>query len=131
MVNETANYVPRTAETYVLEVYIPKRIRYLGKLYDFLFDQLQSKGVDAMVRGYSIYEVDGAFVSLPQNQTSQIYDEKTLVVRLIYDLPDSEIESRIHELAREVIAVTQSQEEEIWLLRWQATQFRFIKEESP
>ncbi|MFQ6042112.1 MAG: hypothetical protein ACE5PV_14745 [Candidatus Poribacteria bacterium] len=130
MTNETKNYVPRTAEAYVLEVYVPKRLRYLGKLYTFLFDQLQSKGVDAIVRGYSIYEVDGAFVSLSQDQTPQIYDEKTLVIRLIYDLPDAEIETRIHELAREVIAVTQSQEEEIWILRSQATQFRFIKEES-
>jgi hypothetical protein len=129
MVNDTTNYVPRTAEAYVLELYVPKRLRYLGKLYDFLFDQLQSKGIDAIVRGYSIYEVDGAFVAFSQGQTPKIYDEKTLVVRLIYDLPDSEIETRIHELAREVISITQSQEEEIWILRSQATQFRFIKEE--
>ena len=74
---------------------------------------MQSKGADAIVRGYSIYEVDGAFVSLQPNQSPQIYDEKTLAVRLIYDLPDPEVEVRIYELAREIITMTPSQEEEM------------------
>ena len=128
MTIKTTNYVPRTVEAYILEVYLPKRLRYLGKLYAFLFDQLQSKDAGTIVRGYSIYEVDGAFASFLQDQAPKIYDEKTLVVRLIYNLPEPEIEHLIYELAREVIAITQSQEEEIWMLRSPATQFRFIKE---
>ncbi len=55
---------------------------------------------------------------------------KTLVVRLIYDLPEPEVEHLTYELAREIIATTQSQKEEIWILRSRAIQYKFIKEKS-
>jgi hypothetical protein len=42
--------------------------------------------------------------------------------------PISRFSLNLMRMAREVIAITQSQEEEIWMLRSPATQFRFIKE---
>ena len=124
----SGNYVPRTAEAHILEVYVPKRLRYLGRLYTFLFNQLHSSGRKALLQGYSIYEVDGAFVSHISAQEVQVYDEKTLVVRLIYELPRGNLETRIHDIARKIIELTESREEEIWIIRYQATQFRFIRE---
>ncbi len=125
------DYVPETTEAHVLEVYVPKRIRYLGPLYSFLFEQLQSSGREALLHGYSIYEVDGAFVSQTLEQKPEIYDEKTLVMRLIYDLPENMSERHLNEIAAEIISITKSREEEIWIMQYQATQFRFIRGKTP
>jgi len=121
------DYVPKTAEVYVLEVYVPKRVRYLGALYSFLFDQLRNRGRKVLLHGYSIYEVDGAFVSQSPEQEPEIYDEKTLVIRLIYDLPTDALESRFSDIAVEIIDITESKEEEIWMIQYQSTQRRYIR----
>lgn len=112
----------------VLEAYVPARLEYLARLYEWLQAQLYSHP-RPLLRGFSIYEVNGAFRG---QQT--VYEERTLVVRVIFDAPartrarrlvqdalERSLGAKVEELARallrELRAITGGKEEELWVIR--------------
>lgn len=111
----------------VVEVYVPKRLAYLSELYGWLDDELNKRSGESLFRGFSVYEVSGAF-----RGRRKTYDEQTLVVRLVFDLPVdgpvSDLErlsrqARIMDIGSEVVRITRSREEEIWLIQSQARKY--------
>jgi hypothetical protein len=135
---------PEREDVEVLEIFVPQRLAYLPGLYEFLREQLQSLGYEALFTGYSLFPVQGAF------RGERIYDESTLIVRLIYDRTQFEhrtveatksvenkelflrlVDQRIDDLAQYVIQITGTQEEEIWIMQYRARLARFVRKERP
>jgi hypothetical protein len=77
-------YEAEVEEAYILEVYMPYRLQYLPRFYDYLNEELRSPYRMPLFHGFSIYEVKGAF----RGARGRVYDEPTMVVRLIYDLAE-------------------------------------------
>jgi len=86
--------------------------------------------------------VQGAF------RGERIYDESTLIVRLVYDRTPLEqdtvaetegienvemllrrVDKRVDDLAQYVIQITGTQEEEIWIMQYRARLARFVRRE--
>ena len=105
----------------IVEIYVPAQLRYLSRLYDWLANELETRRSRALFHGFSLYEVDGAF-----RGRRKVYQEKTRVVRLTFDLPEGEpaesvesrsYEARISAIADAVVEITGGAEEEVWILR--------------
>src|SRR5215216_5281582 len=84
-----------------MEIYLPKRLKHLSELYDFLRAKVAQR-VDALVLdGLSIYEVDGVFKG-----GRQVWEERTLVVRILLppsaEQPQMVLQGRINDLGREL-----------------------------
>ena len=58
----------------VVEVYVPRNLEYLSPLYLWLKTELSQPESRALFRGFSLYEVSGAYVG------SIDYTEQTLIV---------------------------------------------------
>lgn len=133
---------PEREEVEVLDLFVPQRLEYLPELYGFLREQLQSSGYEALFAGYSLFQVQGAF------RGERIYDESTLIVRLVYDRTQLEqdtvaetegvenaemllrrVDKRVDDLAQYVIQITGTQEEEIWIMQYRARLARFVRKE--
>ncbi|RJP33782.1 MAG: hypothetical protein C4547_11820 [Phycisphaerales bacterium] len=102
----------------IVEAYLPARVEYLANLYEWLREHLYSHP-KPLVHGFSIYEVNGAF-----RGTKDVYQERTTVVRIVFDLPrdgdDAEsraYEARLREIFDTMIRITEKHEEELWLIR--------------
>jgi len=99
----------------IVEVYVPRRLEYLSGLYAWLRSQLDELETKSLFRGFSLYEVAGAY------QGSRLYTEQTLVVRLVFDLSESWLpesqEARIESILNEIVRITNNQEEEVWIIR--------------
>ena len=65
----------------VIEIYVPARLEYLASLYAWLDDELKGARSRALFLGFSLYEVNGAF-----RGRRKVYEERTIVVRLIFDV---------------------------------------------
>lgn len=128
-------YEAEVEEAYVLEVYMPYRLQYLPRFYDYLDEELRRLTRLPLFRGFSIYEVEGAF----SGARGKIYDEPTMTVRLIYDIASYDeyqcasdapsqvrgnLDARIEDLANQLMVITAFQEEEIWIMRYRAEQIR-------
>jgi hypothetical protein len=128
-------YEAEVGEAYVLEIYMPYRLQYLPRFYDYLNEELRRLTRLPLFRGFSIYEAKGAF----RGARGRVYDEPTMVVQLIYDIasydqyeraPDApghvlgNLDVRIEALANQLITITAFQEEEIWIMRYRAEQIR-------
>lgn len=100
-----------------VEIYIPKKLETLAKLYGFLQSKLieRRRGVesDDAIDGFSLYEVDGAFYG------REIYQERTIVIRILFKRDKSEsarsIAKKIQLLGRDVAASVAVKEEELWI----------------
>jgi hypothetical protein len=114
---------------------MPYRLQYLPRFYDYLNEELTSPYRLSLFQGFSIYEVKGAF----KGARGRVYDEPTMVVRLIYDIASYDEydrapgapgyvrgspDARIEELANQLVTITAFQEEEIWIMRYRAEQIR-------
>jgi hypothetical protein len=109
---------PESHSADILEMYVPKRGAYLTKLYDFLNDAIKPmteatlSPPNVRLRGYSVYEVDGAYAG------DRSYEERVLVVRLVFLKGDSFDHPTVRSLARELVRITAEKEEEIWIIRY-------------
>ncbi|MCS6862020.1 MAG: hypothetical protein NZT92_17065 [Abditibacteriales bacterium] len=114
-------YEAEAGEAYVLEVYMPYRLQYLPRFYDYLNAELKNLKRLPLFRGFSIYEVKGAF----KGERGRVYDEPTMVVQLIYDITSyseyrrvsdaprqvrGRLDARLEELANQLIVITAFQE---------------------
>src|SRR5688572_29431409 len=96
-----------------VEIYLPKRLRHLSELYDFLRNKIEQRLGALLVDGLSVYEVDGVF-----RGERQLWEERTLVIRILLpptvEQPQIVLQGRIHDLGRELCVVA-GDEEEIWI----------------
>lgn len=115
-------------EVEILEVYLPAKIRYMAKLYQWLSDELfyNRPRLPKLLYGFSIYEVNGAFRSKQKHKKEGdgVSEERTAVVRIVLDTPGPKDdkgrrkhEARIASIAREFQRITDRREEELWLIR--------------
>jgi len=102
-----------------VEIYVPKNVENLSELYRYLRDKMmgRSKAVPgtAMIDGFSLYEVDGAFYG------DQIYEERTLVIRLLLlnadDVAATELDAQVGTIGREIATAVAGNEQELWICR--------------
>lgn len=100
-----------------VEIYVPKRLENVAKLYAFLqaklIDRKRGEEQAVTIDGFSLYEVDGAFYG------HEIYQERTIVVRILFDRTDAEsdqsLTEKIQSLGRDVAGSVAIDEEEIWI----------------
>ena len=111
----------------IVEIYVPARLEYLSNLYGWLDKELNAGANQALFRGFSLYEVNGAF-----RGDVDVYEERTIVIRLIFDLPEAAESDksdermrrgRIGDIIEDVAQITKGQEEELWLIRFNADKF--------
>lgn len=96
-----------------MEIYLPKRLKHLSELYDFLRAKVAQRVGALVLDGLSIYEVDGVF-----RGGRQVWEERTLVIRILLqpsaEQPAIVLQGRINDLGRELCVVA-GDEEEIWI----------------
>jgi hypothetical protein len=102
-----------------VEIYLPKRLKHLSELYDFLRNKVAQRLGVLVLDGLSIYEVDGVF-----RGAKQLWEERTLVIRILLP-PSAEqplivLQGRINDLGRELCVVA-GDEEEIWISNYAQT----------
>lgn len=103
-----------------VEIYIPKQLENLAKLYTFLQSKLvqRKEGIhqEAPIDGFSLYEVDGAFFG------HEIYQERTIVIRILFNRSEDEdsqsLARKISVLGREVATSVALHEEELWMCHY-------------
>lgn len=103
-----------------VEIYVPKNLENLSKLYAFLQRKLteRKEGVrqDVVVDGFSLYEVDGAFYG------HEIYQERTIVIRILFHHletdDDQSIQQKVRALGTEIAATVAMNEEELWVCHY-------------
>ncbi len=108
----------RSAEC--VEIYVPKKLEHLSELFNFLRTKLinQSESPEGAVTidGFSLYEVDGAFLG------GRIYQERTLVVRILFARATDEdpdvIQRKILQLGHDVATAVALDEEELWVCHY-------------
>ena len=102
-----------------VEIYLPKRLKHLSELYDFLRNKVAQRLRALVLDGLSIYEVDGVF-----RGAKQLWEERTLVIRILLpptaEQPLIVLQGRINDLGRE-LGVVAGDEEEIWISNFAQT----------
>src|SRR5437868_1878650 len=77
------DYRDETAEGFVIEFFMPKRLDYVSQTYAFLREELRrtirGRAMPPKIYGFSFYEVDGAFIGEPG-----IMEDRTMVVRVFF-----------------------------------------------
>jgi hypothetical protein len=110
---------PADSQYECVEIYLPKRLRHLSELYDFLREKVEQRVGAILLEGFSIYEVDGVF-----HGAKQLWEERTLVIRTLLppsvELPAVVLQGRINELGRDLCMVA-GDEEEIWISNYPQT----------
>lgn len=117
-----------------VEIYIPKKLEHLSEIFNFLQKKLEDRASGCTetvtIDGFSLYEVDGAFLG------GRIYQERTLVVRILFPRSDEEaagsIQEKILELGREIATAVALDEEELWICHYPQSVmvFRPFKEQA-
>lgn len=102
-----------------VEIYLPKRLKHLSELYDFLRNKVAQRLGVLVLDGLSIYEVDGVF-----RGAEQVWEERTLVIRILLP-PSAEqplivLQGRISDFGRELCVIA-GDEEEIWISNYPQT----------
>ena len=103
-----------------IEIYVPKNLEHLSELYNYLRRKLSERkaGVQhgVLIEGFSLYEVDGALYG------SQIYQERTVVIRILVERTDSENERsilrKVQALGAEIATTVALAEEELWICHY-------------
>ncbi len=115
-------------EFHCVEVYLPKRLKHLSELYEYLRFQLTEQTGDRggvfSIDGFSIYEVDGAW------RGQEITDERTLVIRILFirskQEDDRSLQAKIRELGRGIAAIAPT-EKEILICHYPQNGFTFLR----
>ncbi|MFN8391244.1 MAG: hypothetical protein U0136_13210 [Bdellovibrionota bacterium] len=128
MMNGPFSADPDTEYVECIEVYIPKKLDHQSELYNFLRSKLESRHAGETqslpIHGFSLYEVDGAFIG------DRIYEERTIVIRILFTRNEThstaELREKIVQLGKEMLAAIAYAEEELWIChyRQQALIFR-------
>jgi hypothetical protein len=103
-----------------VEIYIPKKLEHLSEVFNYLrqkiVDRSQVHADSVTIDGFSLYEVDGAFLG------RTIYQERTLVVRILFARDSaadaSVIQRKIMELGRDIATAVALAEEELWVCHY-------------
>jgi hypothetical protein len=103
-----------------VEIYVPKKLEHLSELFLFLRKKLSERqqGIPQAVPidGFSMYEVDGAFYS------EQFFQERTIVIRILFKRAASEdaqsIREKIRTLGAEIASTVAITEEEFWICHY-------------
>ena len=103
-----------------VEIYIPKKLEHLSAIFNFLEKKLEDRASGrtgtVTIDGFSLYEVDGAFLG------GRIYQERTLVVRILFPRPEADepgtIQQKILELGRDIATAVALDEEELWICHY-------------
>lgn len=102
-----------------VEIYLPKRLKHLSELYDFLRNKVAQRLGALVLDGLSIYEVDGVF-----RGAEQLWEERTLVIRILLppaaEQPLMVLQGRISDFGRELCVIA-GDEEEIWISNYPQT----------
>jgi hypothetical protein len=109
---------PRNLEC--VEIYVPKKLEHLSELHNFLRSKLADRSEGRLrsvpIDGFSMYEVDGAFLS------DRIYEERTLVIRILFmrasDDDEESIRTKITSLGREIATTVALTEQELWVCHY-------------
>jgi hypothetical protein len=102
-----------------VEIYLPKNVENLSELYRYLRDKMMGRDEAApdaaVIDGFSLYEVDGAFYG------NQIYEERTLVIRLLLlhdaDTAATALDAQVATMGREIATAVARKEQELWICR--------------
>lgn len=103
-----------------VEIYIPKKLEHLSEIFNYLQRKLEDRAAglteSVTIDGFSLYEVDGAFLG------GRIYQERTLVVRILFARKNAEeteaIQQKILELGRDIATAVALGEEELWICHY-------------
>lgn len=98
-----------------VEIYIPKNLNNLSLLYQYLRRKALDRSQAIVLDGFSLYEVDGAFVG------QRLHEERTLVVRILITRragDDAALAGQIAEMGREVASTVALAEEELWVCHY-------------
>jgi hypothetical protein len=102
-----------------VEIYVPKNVENLSELYRYLREKMMGRDEAtrdaAIIDGFSLYEVDGAFYG------DQIYEERTLVIRLLLlndaDTVATALDAQVATIGREIATAVARNEQELWICR--------------
>lgn len=139
MQQKFASYYSKESDAIVLEVYVPYRVEFLSELFGFLHAELTSPEHGLLFRGFSLYEVKGAFRS--EAPDAEPYQELTLVIRLVFDVDQYQeavaeprtsfvegmLDDRLRGIAEKVVDITKLSEEQIWIVRFAAGKTQLIR----
>lgn len=100
-----------------VEIYVPKKLEHLSELYNFLRNRLdRTPGEESAINGFSLYEVDGAFLG------DRVYEERTVVIRILLRRGAQDdgaaMRKRIQVLGREVAETVAFTEDELWICHY-------------
>jgi hypothetical protein len=103
-----------------VEIYIPKKLEHLSEIFNYLrqkiVDRSEGRTESVTIDGFSLYEVDGAFLG------RTIYQERTLVVRILFARDPAEdasvIQRKILDLGRDIATAVAMAEEELWVCHY-------------
>jgi len=102
-----------------VEIYVPKSIRFLAELYQFLREKVTNRLGWVVLDGFSIYEVDGAF------RGARLWEERTLIIRLLFirgaDTSVLAVEAKIKEIGSEMATRIVVGEEQMWVCHYPQT----------
>lgn len=121
---EREQRAPESGQYDCVEIYLPKRLKHLSEIYRFLRERLTSRPTGVALRGFSIYEVDGAFAG------ETLWEERTLVIRVLFPRPAHHpqfaVQAAVNELGREIVQTVAPDEEEVWICYYEqiVTTFR-------
>ena len=104
----------KSKQTYLcVEIYLPKRLDYLSRLYNYLKEQLEAPSTQEHglpIKGFSIYEVDGAWKG-----TDNICDERTLIIRILFEQPQKDaghlLDVRIADLGQHIAEIADNEKQ--------------------
>jgi len=86
-------YDPHISDGYVVEFFMPKRLAYASETYALLREELEYSKIKLtsrpFLKGFSIYEVDGAFL----DDEIGIMEDRILVIRVFFEQDKVEIQS--------------------------------------
>lgn len=98
-----------------VEIYLPKKLKYISKIYDFLRLSVENRISPYVIDGFSIYEVDGTFWS-----PSGLFEDRTMVIRLLLIQTSGQDErvilTKINEIGRILSTDIAEEELEIWIV---------------
>ncbi len=103
-----------------VEIYIPKKLEHLSEVFNYLrrklVDRAEERAESVTIDGFSLYEVDGAFLG------GRIYQERTLVVRILFARTTTEdadaLQRKILEMGRDIATAVALDEEELWVCHY-------------
>ena len=105
---------PERREVHCIEIYLPKRLKHLSELYEFLRARTTEPISEIALEGFSIYEVDGVF-----RGQKELAEERSLVIRILFVRGDAPgIEAKIKALGRQIADTVATTEEEIWIAQY-------------